>query len=247
MTEADWLTSTDFPALVRFAADRLSPRRQRLLGVGFCRAVAHLIAPPAVLLDALALYDDCAEHAVWPSEAEKARQRCRIAAQEAYEEYRAAVEGGPGRAGGQHVRCEFAWAVSFIGVCPLPLAEVGTRAAIAAEYAVNWRENGRSVSAGGLLLHGGVKDDQAEVMRGVVRDVVGNPFRPAAIAPDWRTDTVMLLARHMYDTREFGAMPILADALQDAGCTSDEILTHCRGPAPHFRGCWVVDALLGKT
>jgi hypothetical protein len=53
-------------------------------------------------------------------------------------------------------------------------------------------------------------------------------------------------ANHMYQTLEFGAMPILADALQDAGCDSDDILNHCRGPGPHVRGCWVVDLVLGK-
>jgi hypothetical protein len=50
----------------------------------------------------------------------------------------------------------------------------------------------------------------------------------------------------MYESRDFGAMPILADALQDAGCASDDVLSHCRGPGPHVRGCWVVDLMLGK-
>jgi hypothetical protein len=50
----------------------------------------------------------------------------------------------------------------------------------------------------------------------------------------------------MYETREFAAMPILADALQDAGCENADILTHCRGDGSHVRGCWVVDLLLGK-
>jgi hypothetical protein len=50
----------------------------------------------------------------------------------------------------------------------------------------------------------------------------------------------------MYDSREFSAMPILADALQDAGCDSHDILDHCRGPGPHVRGCWVVDLVLAK-
>jgi hypothetical protein len=50
----------------------------------------------------------------------------------------------------------------------------------------------------------------------------------------------------MYDSRDFGAMPILADALQDAGCDNEDILDHCRGPGPHVCGCWVVDLVLGK-
>jgi hypothetical protein len=69
---------------------------------------------------------------------------------------------------------------------------------------------------------------------------------PLPIPATWRTDTALTLARQMYDSRDFGAMPILADALQEAGCDSDDILSHCRGPGPHVRGCWVVDLVLGK-
>ena len=101
-----------------------------------------------------------------------------------------------------------------------------------------------------------------------MRDVFGNPFRPVPVSPEWRTDTVVSLARQMYESRDFSAMPILADALQDAGCDNDDILTHCRGlcrdcgllppwggrhrleagrhAEPHVRGCWCVDLLLGK-
>jgi hypothetical protein len=50
----------------------------------------------------------------------------------------------------------------------------------------------------------------------------------------------------MYESRDFTAMPILADALQDAGCDNEQILGHCRGPGLHMRGCWVVDLVLGK-
>jgi hypothetical protein len=80
----------------------------------------------------------------------------------------------------------------------------------------------------------------------LVRDVFGNPFRPVAFSPAWRTDTAVTLARQMYDARDFSAMPILGDALQDAGCDSADILAHCRGPGPHVRGCWVVDLVLDK-
>ena len=98
------------------------------------------------------------------------------------------------------------------------------------------------------------RDEQAEhimrelmrVQTGLIRDIFGNPFRPVAFSPAWRTDTVVSLARQMYESHEFGAMPILADALQDAGCDDDDILNHCRGPGPHVRGCWVVDLVLGK-
>ena len=81
-----------------------------------------------------------------------------------------------------------------------------------------------------------------------LRDIFGNPFRPVVFNPAWRTDTAVSLARQMYEAREFGAMPILADALQDAGCEYTDVLNHCRdSSATHVRGCWVVDLVLGKV
>jgi hypothetical protein len=81
----------------------------------------------------------------------------------------------------------------------------------------------------------------------LIRELFGNPFRPAAFDPAWRTDTAVSLARQMYESRDFGAMPILADALQDAGCDSEDLLSHCRDTSlTHIRGCWVVDLVLGK-
>jgi hypothetical protein len=78
----------------------------------------------------------------------------------------------------------------------------------------------------------------------LVRDVFGNPFRAVALDSTCRTSTVLALALQMYDTRDFTPMPILADALQDAGCEHVDILAHCRGGGPHSRGCWVVDLVL---
>jgi hypothetical protein len=80
------------------------------------------------------------------------------------------------------------------------------------------------------------------------RCVFGNPFRQVACLPEWRTGTALAIAQQMYESRDFSAMPILADALQDAGCDNDDILNHCRDPqATHVRGCWVVDLVLGKA
>ena len=97
------------------------------------------------------------------------------------------------------------------------------------------------------LLGHPVCEDRKEDNVGILRDIFGNPFCPVTCSPDWRTETVLSLARQMYKARDFSAMPILADALQDAGCESDEILNHCRGPGPHVRGCWAVDLLLEKA
>jgi hypothetical protein len=81
----------------------------------------------------------------------------------------------------------------------------------------------------------------------MVREVVGNPFRPVTFHASWLTSTVVTLARQMYDSRDFSAMPILADALMDGGCSDEQVLTHCRGEGPHVRGCFVVDAILGRA
>src|SRR5262249_31973350 len=81
----------------------------------------------------------------------------------------------------------------------------------------------------------------------VIREIFRNPFPPVSVPPVWRPDTALTLARQRYDSREFSAMPILADALQEAGCDSEDLLNHLRDTsATHVRGCWALDLVLGK-
>lgn len=91
-----------------------------------------------------------------------------------------------------------------------------------------------------------VRHQEEQSQAEYLRDLFGNPFHPKRVEAGWTTATVSALAGQMYETRDFGSMPILADALEDAGCTDSEILDHCRSPGPHVRGCWVVDLILGK-
>jgi hypothetical protein len=79
-----------------------------------------------------------------------------------------------------------------------------------------------------------------------LQDIFGNPFRPVSVHPSWLTATVIALAEGIYQERAFDRMPILADALQDAGCDNEDILNHCRSEGVHVRGCWVVDLVLAK-
>ena len=82
----------------------------------------------------------------------------------------------------------------------------------------------------------------------LVRCIFGNPFRPVAFDPRWRSESAVALARTAYDTRNFTLLPILADALEEAGCDHADVLTHCREPnGVHVRGCWVVDGVLSKS
>jgi hypothetical protein len=88
------------------------------------------------------------------------------------------------------------------------------------------------------------------VMGILLHDIFGNPFRPVSLNPAWLTwhdGLIVSMARQMYESRDFTDLPVLADALEDAGCTSQDILGHCRSGGEHVRGCWVVDLVLGKS
>jgi hypothetical protein len=83
----------------------------------------------------------------------------------------------------------------------------------------------------------------------LLHDIFGNPFRPVTLDSScltWNARTVPAMAERIYNERNWALLPVLADALEDAGCCSPDILTHCRGSGPHVRGCWVLDLLLGK-
>ncbi|OAI50591.1 hypothetical protein AYO44_17675 [Planctomycetaceae bacterium SCGC AG-212-F19] len=86
--------------------------------------------------------------------------------------------------------------------------------------------------------------DHAEILRCIFGSL---PFRSVTITPSWLTTNVVSLAQAIYDERAFDRMPILADALEDAGCDNADVLNHCRQPGEHVRGCWVVDLLLGRS
>jgi hypothetical protein len=81
------------------------------------------------------------------------------------------------------------------------------------------------------------------VVVGLIRDVMPNPFRPPVVRDDWRTSTVRALVGAIEAGPRLDLMPILADALQDAGCEDGAVLDHLRGPGPHTRACWVLERL----
>jgi hypothetical protein len=118
-------------------------------------------------------------------------------------------------------------------------------AAVAVTSSSAWEAAEASAAELAALVGGGEPAAQAILLR----DLFGNPFRPASIDPTWlawNAGTVVKLAQAIYDERRFGDLPILADAMEEAGCSDQDILAHCRSEEPHVRGCWVVDLLLGK-
>jgi hypothetical protein len=98
-------------------------------------------------------------------------------------------------------------------------------------------------------LAAGHQGPQQPVQAALLLDIFGNPFRPATAEGAWRAwnqGMVARLAQGIYDERAFDGLPILADALLDAGCDNEDILSHCHAHGPHVRGCWVIDLMLGN-
>jgi hypothetical protein len=92
-------------------------------------------------------------------------------------------------------------------------------------------------------------DAERGIQAVLLRCIFGNPFRPASADPSWlacNDGAAPKMAQAIYDDRAFDRLPLLADALEEAGCDDREILDHCRSGGEHVRGCWVVDLLLGK-
>jgi hypothetical protein len=92
-------------------------------------------------------------------------------------------------------------------------------------------------------------DGEFATQANLVREIWGNPFRPVNIEPGWlawKDATVAELAQAVYVQHAFDRLPVLADALEEAGCNNVALLKHCRAKGSHSRGCWAVDLLLGK-
>jgi hypothetical protein len=226
MTEAEWLTCDDPMRLLAHLSCRPGDRKLLLYAVACCHGHRELLADPdstgAVdwaerFADGDASPDAERDRLAWTSD--RAAIRCEVELENELAAGRRAAADGPEAA----LRSELA----------AERAHLALRAAYFAHGLLTWEVRGAAgpVPAGAAPL----------LLLPPLRDIFGNPFRPAAFAPEWRTDTAVSLARQMYGSRDFGAMPILADALQDAECDNAEVLGHCRGPGPHVRGCWVMD------
>ena len=221
MTEEEWISAARPSKLLRFLhsdADA-SDRKFRLFGVACCRRVVEQL-PDVTLADVIDGCEQLADDFTFARLTSLRRTADRVA------ESARSVDSDS-----DQDYIEYSTAV-----CQL------TEYPIAPEHCADSCMNA-------LCGHDDYDTGRGEMLFQVdlLRDVFGNPFRPVVFSSEWRTDTAVSLARTMYESREFGAMPILADALQDAGCDNPDILDHCRDTAQvHVRGCWVVDLVLGK-
>lgn len=125
-------------------------------------------------------------------------------------------------------------------------------AAFSLRYAPSWSVKHTSIVANSIRRSVGtacpdlaIQEMQQQVS--LLCDILGNPFRLSSFDPRWRTSSVLDLVQTTYASRSFDLMPILADALMDAGCADEETINHCRREGGHVRGCWVIDLTLGKS
>ena len=116
---------------------------------------------------------------------------------------------------------------------------------------VGWEcRGGRPVE---YVIHQEVVRAESKAQATLLRDIIGNPFRPVALGSTSQTHQVVALAQAIYEERslpsghlDVARLAVLADMLEEAGYSDADILGHLRGPGPHVRGCWVVDLLTGR-
>jgi len=228
VTEEEWLAATDPTPMLDFLRGKASDRKWRLFGCACCRRVWHL-------------YDSSGRNAVEVAERVAdglaSSSDRRVAAALVRHRYGGDHFGyGPqavinisAQFGGSSGSSYAALNQTEHVVGPKPPADQPLTIHLQYEERVNRQ----------LAL-------ERATQSAIAGDMFGNPFRPVAFDPRWRSADAVGLARGIYEDRAFDRLPLLADALMDAGCADEQVLGHCRGDGPHARGCWVVDLVLGK-
>jgi hypothetical protein len=227
MTEAEWQTSTDLFEMMRYVQLYCGTRKLRLLAVACCRCLGPLLRDPDLLeaLDAAELYADgqIPEPVLlhWSRRAADTVERLNHPLASPW-----------------HMAYRLVENCTRVGPDAGALGGVpsGVSQAVASGSGHSW----------GTPPWVEAQQVAAKYLHGLVTDVIGNPFWPTVFDPSWRTSDTAGVAGGMYESRDFAAMPILGDALEDAACDNPDILDHCRGPGPHVRGCWLVDLVLAK-
>jgi hypothetical protein len=217
MTDSQWLRGHDMLGMLRHANGCAGNRKLRLFACACCRRFFHLL-PSDEARHALACAEGAADGTVKFAEMAAARRAFAVL----------------------RPRTAREWASNSASFA-------ATRSAKEAALAAY------STSAEVVRALGQPYEAHEPYYADLLRDIVGNPFRPRALAAAWRTATVTALARAAYEERLLpegslgpARLAVLADALEEAGCTDGELLAHLRGSGPHVRGCWVLDLILPK-
>jgi hypothetical protein len=226
MTEWQWLNRTDPQKMLHFIGSTLSPRKCRLLACACCRRVALATNnPDLTLIDLSERYADG------------------MATDEEID--RVPIPGYSSWLGDTYTHATRLAAHSAIQTNVYSACSYAV--IVRRDYARREWQYANNVERSDAMLAATAAEATAQT--DLIRDIVGNPFRPVILKPAWlawNDGTVPKIARAIYEERAFVRLPVLADALEDAGCGDAAILAHCRGDGPHVRGCWVVDLILGK-
>jgi hypothetical protein len=218
MTEAEWLSSVNSQAMIARVRDKGSERIWRLVAVACVRTVEAQMrdARSSAALDTAERF---ADGTATREELRAARAQAEAAAQQAHlDEWE------------DEVRVNFGWDAAYEALC-------------AARWAADAALPCVADDVDSTSVHESLR------LPDLIREIFGNPFQWNVIHPGWLSwsdGAVLHLAQTIYNTRSFDLLPILADALEDAGCDNADILSHLRGPGPHVRGCWALDLLLDK-
>jgi hypothetical protein len=243
VTKQEWLTSADPMAmLLHLRANergrRITMRKLRLFAVSCCRRLLPLTGNPDCER-VLELAEQFAEILPTDPDLERAVQTIRSMQ----------VAGVPGEGVAAAIECTLGSSTcheppiilnqrfyrrEYIAHAPFWCAEAAYQHAVYQDppNAVRWHQ---------------ARANEERAQADLLRCIVGKSFRPIACDPSWRTSIAVGLAEAIYADRAFDRLPILADALEEAGCTHPDVLSHCRSDSPHVRGCWVVDLVLGKA
>jgi hypothetical protein len=228
MTEQEWRVCADPKEMLEFLGRKASERLLRLFGCACCRRIWHLITDKQ-RRNALEAAEGYADGIVTSDEL-----------QQALSSAMGVYQGG---------------GVSLVDGAILVACHFHPWDELAIANTISLLESAASAAAGGPPWDDAwmqARIPELKQQAGLLRDIFGRIFytktlfRPTLLDPNWLTSTVISLANQMYDSKNFVPMPILGDALQDAGCDEADILDHCRQSGVHVRGCWVVDLLLQK-
>jgi hypothetical protein len=246
MTEAEWLAANDPRPMLKHIRDGMNERKVRLFAGVCCRHMdTHLAG--LCCTDAIETSERYADGETGLKDLRQYRRVMKTMAEtsasmtqedvfewsqeQEYKAHEAAL-----------------WAVYF--AMQGKARQAAEHAAQAAEHAA-WVANAADPDFNSADV---ARDDEWSYQADLLRDIIGNPFRPVSLDSAWRTPAVVALATAAYDERilpsghlDANRLAVLADALEDAACTDEQVLLHLRGPTgPHVRGCFVLDLLLDK-
>jgi hypothetical protein len=239
MTEEDWLACTDPAPVLAFLRSRKTflsragRRKLRLYACACCRGVWHL------------LRDQRSRHAI---EAAERHVDGAATSEELWAADQAAGAAEDAVASRSMPPAYHAASAACAAANPQITRQWG--AALAAKEAALARQKAAGRGRPDAWTASQVQPEERRWLACLLHDIFGNPFRTVRPAPcwlAWHGGALPKLAQAIYDGRRFADLPVLADALEEAGCDSADLLAHCRQPGEHVRGCWVLDAILGKT